>query len=192
MKVSQNLYAELILRVLGEEFGDKSNSKKTSLQKGIEVVRDFSTQAGISPESIVQHDASGLSRHNLTTPNAVLKLFNYMDKSRYAAVWRNSLAVVGVDGTLKHRFIGTLAASNARGKTGTLDQVSALSGYVSSKSGERFAFSVLTNNVPSRLRVNLIDSIVVLLSEFDGKTKQIKPLRSMPVQPAPIHFQIRR
>ena len=171
MKPSQNLYTELILRALGEELGDKSDDEKTSDQRGIEIVQDVLRQAGAMPDSVVQYDASGLSRHNLITPNSVVKLFKYMDKSRYAGFWRNSLTIAGVDGTLKRRFKGTSAQANVRGKTGTLDQVSALSGYVRSKSGERFVFSILTNNVPSvRLRVSAIDRIVILISDFNGKT----------------------
>ena len=171
MKPSQNLYTELILRALGEELGDKSDTKKTSAQRGIEIVHSVLRKAGVMPDSVIQYDASGLSRHNLITPNASVKLFTYMDKSRNAVVWRNALAIGGVDGTLKRRFIGTSAVGNVRGKTGTLDQVSALSGYVRSKTGERFVFSILTNNLPnSRLRSSTIDRIVVLLSNFDGKT----------------------
>jgi len=171
MKPSQNLYTELILRALGEELGDKSDDDKTSDQRGIEIVQTVLRQAGAMPDSVVQYDASGLSRHNLITPNSVVKLFKYMDKSRYGGFWRNSLTIGGVDGTLRRRFKGTSAQANVRGKTGTLDQVSALSGYVRSKSGERFVFCILTNNVPSvRLRVSAIDRIVVLLSDFNGKS----------------------
>ena len=171
MKPSQNLYTELILRALGEATSTDNNANKTSEQKGIEIVQETLRKAGVLTDSVVQYDASGLSRHNLITPNSSAMLYKYMDKSRYAPVWRNVLTIGGVDGTLRRRFKGTNAENNVRGKTGTLDQVSALSGYVTSKSGERFAFSVLTNNIPnSRLRATTIDSIVVLLANFDGRT----------------------
>ncbi len=170
MKPSQNLYTELILRVLGEERGDKTDKEKTSEQKGIEIVQDLLRKAGAEPESVVQYDGSGLSRHNLITPDSAVKLFSYMSKSANSSVWRDSLTIGGVDGTLKRRFIGTSAQSNVRGKTGTIDQVSALSGYVTAKSGEQFVFSILTNNLPnSRLRTSVIDDIVVALSEFDSR-----------------------
>ncbi len=172
MKPSQNLYTELILRALGEVAGGgaNSNSAKTSEQKGIDIVQELLQKAGVPTDSVVQYDASGLSRHNLITPNSSAMLYKYMDASRNSAVWKNVLTIGGVDGTLRRRFSGTSAENNVRGKTGTLDQVSALSGYVTSKSGERFAFSVLTNNIPdSRLRTSTIDSIVILLANFDGK-----------------------
>ncbi len=170
MKPSQNLYTELILRVLGEERGDKTDLEKTSAQKGIEVVQKLLRKAGAEPESVVQYDGSGLSRHNLITPDSAVSLYTYMNRSAHALMWRNSLTVGGVDGTLKNRFKGTSAEANARGKTGTIDQVSALSGYVTAKSGEAFVFSILTNNIPnSRLRVNTIDEIVVLLANLDTR-----------------------
>ncbi|MEZ5346407.1 MAG: D-alanyl-D-alanine carboxypeptidase/D-alanyl-D-alanine-endopeptidase [Pyrinomonadaceae bacterium] len=169
MKPSQNLYTELILRALGEERGDKTDPEKTSVQKGIELVESVLTKAGADPESIVQYDGSGLSRHNLITPSSVVKLYEYMDKSPNSLFWRNSLTIGGIDGTLRNRFKGTTAEGNVRGKTGTIDQVSALSGYVTAKSGERFVFSVLTNNIPnSRLRVGAIDEIVLLLANYDS------------------------
>jgi D-alanyl-D-alanine carboxypeptidase/D-alanyl-D-alanine-endopeptidase (penicillin-binding protein 4) len=169
MKPSQNLYTELILRAMGEETGNKTDRTKTSEQKGFEVIQETLRKAGVPAGSFVPYDASGLSRHNLITPNASAMLYRYMDKNRYALIWKNSLTIGGVDGTLRRRFKGTSAEANARGKTGTLDQVSALSGYVTSRSGEPFVFSILTNNIPnSRLRVQTIDEIVVLLANFDG------------------------
>lgn len=171
MKPSQNLYTELILRTLGEQVGDKTDPKKTSAQRGIEVVQKFLQEAGIAPGSVVQWDGSGLSRHNLITPGAAAQLYNYMNKHRYALSWQASLTIGGVDGTLQNRFKNTAAASNVRGKTGTLDQVGTLSGYVTSPTGEKFAFSILTNNLPeSSVRRQTMDDIVLLLANFNGKT----------------------
>ncbi len=181
MKPSQNLYTELILRALGEERGDKTDSEKTSAQKGIEVIKNLLIKAGESPESVIQYDGSGLSRHNLITPDSCVKLYAYMDKSRYAPAWKNSLTVGGVDGTLKRRFKGTSAEANVRGKTGTLDQVSALTGYVTARSGERFVFSILTNNLPnSRLRSQTIDNIVVALADYDSGATAKLPIFFLP------------
>lgn len=169
MKPSQNLYTELILRVLGEHAGDRSDPRKTSEQRGIEVVRNFLAQAGVSAGSVVQEDGSGLSRHNLITPAATVQLFAYMNSRPYASAWRESLTIAGIDGTLRNRFAGTPAAANVRGKTGTIAQVSSLSGYLTTAAGERLAFSVLTNGIPeTRLRTATIDEIVLLLVNFSG------------------------
>lgn len=171
MKPSQNLYTELILRALGEQSGDKTDPKKSSEAKGIEVVQSFITQAGVVPGSVLQYDGSGLSRHNLITPAAAAQLYTFMNSRPYAASWRESLTIAGVDGTLRNRFVGTPAVANVRGKTGTVDQVSALSGYVTTAAGEKLAFSILTNSLPEgRLRTSTIDEIVLLLTNFNGKT----------------------
>lgn len=171
MKPSQNLYTELILRALGEHSGDKSDPRKSSEARGIEIVQSFLNEAGVAQGSIVQYDGSGLSRHNLITPAASAQLYAYMNSRPYAASWRETLTIAGVDGTLRNRFVGTPAVANVRGKTGTIDQVSALSGYVTTAAGEKLAFSILTNGIPEgRLRTATIDEIVLLLTNFNGKT----------------------
>lgn len=170
MKPSQNLYTELLLRSMGEIAGDRS-SEMNSDEKGMAIIKTLLAKAGIAGDSIVQHDGSGLSRHNLITPNASAMLYKYLDSVPYAVFWRNSLTIGGVDGTLRNRFKGTGTTADIRGKTGTLDQVSALSGYVTSKAGEKFAFSVITNGIPSSsLRVSTIDEIVLSLAGLEEKT----------------------
>jgi D-alanyl-D-alanine carboxypeptidase/D-alanyl-D-alanine-endopeptidase (penicillin-binding protein 4) len=112
-----------------------------------------------------------MSRHDLITPSAVVALYTYMAKqSKNAQAWRDSLSVGGVDGTLASRFKGTAAAGNIRGKTGTIDQVSALSGYMATAGGEPVVLSIIVNDVAEgRMRTSLMDDIVVALANFDGK-----------------------
>lgn len=172
MKPSQNLYTETILWTLGEEMNKMSAPNNSiSADKGLTVVRNFLQQIGIPEGGIVQYDGSGLSRHNLVTADALVRLYTYMGKqSRFSMDWRNSLTIAGVDGTLKNRFVGTSGAGNVRGKTGTIDQVSALSGYVTTAAGEQLVFSVIVNGVPnSRTRTATIDEIVLNLVNFNGK-----------------------
>lgn len=170
MKPSQNLYTETILWTLGEQLGDKSNPRATSAERGIAVVRNFLNEAGIAPDGIIQWDGSGLSRHNLVTPAALVALYEYMAKqSKYPGVWLEALTVGGVDGTLRNRFKGAKTNGNVRGKTGTIDQVSALSGYVTTSTGEKLVFSVIVNGVnDGRLRVATIDEIIGYLANFNG------------------------
>lgn len=172
MKPSQNLYTETILWTLGEEMnktGAPNNS--VSADKGISVVQQFLKQIGVPDGGIIQYDGSGLSRHNLVTADALVRLYTYMAKqSRFSQAWRDSLTIGGVDGTLKNRFAGTIAAGNVRGKTGTIDQVSALSGYVTTEAGEQVVFSIIVNGVPNtRTRTATIDEIVLNLANFKGK-----------------------
>lgn len=171
MKPSQNMYTETLLWTLGEQVGRVNGASGESWQLGINVVKDFMKQIGVPEDGIRPYDGSGLSRHNLITPAAVVTLYTYMAKqSKYSQAWRESLTIGGVDGTLTNRFKGTAAAGNIRGKTGTIDQVSALSGYITTAGGEQLVLSLLVNGVPTpRDRIALIDDIVVSLANFNGK-----------------------
>jgi len=178
LKPSQNMYTETILWTLGEEerkraLAAPASSIPESSQLGLGVVKDFLTSIGVPPDGILQYDGSGLSRHDLITPNAVVTLYTYMAKSPNAQAWRDSLTIGGVDGTLANRFKGTAAAGNIRGKTGTIDQVSALSGYMSTTGGEPVVLSIIVNGVAEgRQRTSLIDDIVVAVANFDGRIDQ--------------------
>jgi D-alanyl-D-alanine carboxypeptidase/D-alanyl-D-alanine-endopeptidase (penicillin-binding protein 4) len=184
MKPSQNMYTETILWALGQEGRGATltnaatpetnpflNPKATSSEKGIFVVRSFLNEIGIAPDAIIQYDGSGLSRHNLVTPSALITLYTYMAKqSRYADVWYDALPVGGVDGTLRSRFNDARTNGNVHAKTGTLDQVSALSGYVTSAAGEKMVFSIIVNGVKEpQARTGAIDQIVRNLANFNGK-----------------------
>jgi D-alanyl-D-alanine carboxypeptidase/D-alanyl-D-alanine-endopeptidase (penicillin-binding protein 4) len=180
MKPSQNMYTETLLWTLGEQSraamsspggGVAPISTATSADLGLSAVKKFLTEIGVAPDGIIQHDGSGLSRHNLITPAAVVQLYTYMGKqSRFSQAWRDSLTIGGVDGTLRNRFKGTRASGNVRGKTGTIDQVSALSGYVRTAAGEELAFSMVVNGVnETGLRTSAMDAIVVSLADFDGR-----------------------
>lgn len=176
MKPSQNMYTETLLWTLGEYRRARSTSPdgrpntQDSAALGIAEVKAFLQSIGVADDGIIQHDGSGLSRHNLITPEAIVQLYTYMGKqSRFSQAWRDSLTIGGVDGTLSNRFRGTKAAANVRGKTGTIDQVSALSGYVTTASGDQLAFSIVVNGVNENpTRVRLIDDIVIDLANYNG------------------------
>jgi D-alanyl-D-alanine carboxypeptidase/D-alanyl-D-alanine-endopeptidase (penicillin-binding protein 4) len=174
LKPSQNLYTELILRSLGKSVapnGTASSTERTTTDDGIEAVKTFLRGAGIEPRSqFVMADGSGLSRHDYITANATLQLLTYMSTHRYASVFRDALPIAGVDGTLKTRMRGTPAAGNLRAKTGTINGVASLSGYVTTAAGEHLVFSIILNNYPeeSSSRRSFIDAIAVLLASFAG------------------------
>jgi D-alanyl-D-alanine carboxypeptidase/D-alanyl-D-alanine-endopeptidase (penicillin-binding protein 4) len=180
MKPSQNLYTEIILRTLGRVAGPKQemkdafiNGHKSSAEAGLEVVKQFLKEAGIPEGGVEMYDGSGLSRHNLITASATVQLYAYMSRHKYAQAFRDALPIAGVDGTLSGRMKVTPAAGNLRAKTGTINQVATLSGYVTTMAGERLVFSILVNNLPddSSIRRGYIDEIAVMLASFAGKTQ---------------------
>ena len=140
LKPSQNLYTELILRALGK--AASLDPKQTSEAAGIVAVKSFLSVAGINPDKIVMIDGSGLSRGNLVTAEATLQLLVFMSRHRYAAVFRDSQPVAGVDGTLRTRMKDTPAAGNARAKTGTLGPAT-VPPVPSPRRGRALAFSLI-------------------------------------------------
>jgi D-alanyl-D-alanine carboxypeptidase/D-alanyl-D-alanine-endopeptidase (penicillin-binding protein 4) len=156
-KVSQNLHAEILLRLLGREKGTAG-----TVEGGLEVLRGFLNQAGIPSEQYAFYDGSGLSRQNLVTPHAVVQLLRYAALQPWGASFRDTLPVAGVDGSLSDRFKGISAQGRIYGKTGSLGGVKTLSGYATTDRGEHVAFAILSNNfnLPLKRVLDAIDNIV--------------------------------
>lgn len=172
LKPSQNLYSELILRALGQSAWPNDPSIRSSSDAGHEVVKQFLAKAGLDPKSYALADGSGLSRHNLISANGTIQLLTFMSRHRYASVFRDALPVAGVDGTLRNRLKDNAATGNVQAKTGTINQVAALSGYVTTGAGERLVFSIIVNNLPedSGVRRAYIDEITALMASLQAKT----------------------
>jgi D-alanyl-D-alanine carboxypeptidase/D-alanyl-D-alanine-endopeptidase (penicillin-binding protein 4) len=174
LKPSQNLYTELILRTLGTMISPEASrtTSRTSEGVGLEVVKSFLKEAGLSPNSLVLSDGSGLSRNDMITAEATLELLTYMHRHRYGSVFRDALPIAGVDGTLRNRFKGTVAENNVHAKTGSLSSAASLSGYLTTTAGENLVFSIMVNNFPEDIepRTVCIDPIVVLLASFAGRS----------------------
>ena len=157
-KVSQNLHAEILLRLLGHERGNAA-----TIDSGLEVMRGFLTKAEVPAEQYVFYDGSGLSRQNLVTPHAVVSLLEYASRQTWGTDFRETLPLAGVDGSLADRLRGTVAQGRVYGKTGSLGGVKTLSGYATTNRGEQIAFAILSNNfnVPAKKVTDAIDDIVV-------------------------------
>jgi D-alanyl-D-alanine carboxypeptidase/D-alanyl-D-alanine-endopeptidase (penicillin-binding protein 4) len=141
MKVSQNQYAETLLRTLGLAEGG-------SAQAGRTVVRDVLTAWGVAPEAYVLVDGSGLSRYNYVCADMLVRVLTriYRDP-RHREAFQATLPVGGQDGgTIARRFKGTRAEGNVKAKTGSISNVRALSGYVTTLAGEPLVFSIIANN----------------------------------------------
>jgi D-alanyl-D-alanine carboxypeptidase/D-alanyl-D-alanine-endopeptidase (penicillin-binding protein 4) len=161
-KVSQNLHAELALRAVA-----RTRRGIGSREAGLEEMQAFLTEIGIDPECCNFADASGLSRLDLLTPGAVVKLLRYMYASPARDNWVSLLPVGGQDGTLSARFGDGPAAGRIYAKTGTISHVSALSGYARRQGGGWLAFSILVNNYNARAAEvrGAIDRICTLIVE---------------------------
>ena len=140
-KISQNLHTEMLLRTVARQNGAWATPDEL-----MKVPADFYAAAGIAPGEVIQADASGLSRHDLVTPRAIVTLLSFAQRQSWFGFYYASLPVAGVDGTLEDRMKNTLAAGRIHAKTGSVEHVRTLSGFAETPSGRRVIFSFLTNN----------------------------------------------
>lgn len=141
-KRSQNFYAECIFKLLGAVLYGTG-----SFENGSKAVGNFLRKLGFSTGSFRISDGSGLSRKNSCTPSQLASVLVYMRRQKDWEVFRDSLSIAGVDGTLRERFSKESLRGNVYGKTGTLAGVSALSGYILPDSENGVAFSLLSNGL---------------------------------------------
>ena len=158
MKVSQNLYAETLLKTLG-----------ASAVAGRLTVQAVLDTWGIAADGLIQRDGSGLSRYDYVTADALVAILTHVDRDeRLRGPFEASLPIAGRDGTLANRMKGTAAENNARAKTGSMSNVRTLSGYVTSGDGEPLVFAILANNFETTADVinHATDAIVVRLAQL--------------------------
>lgn len=155
LKPSDNLYGECFLKTLGAE-----KAGKGTWDDGAKVVKIFLMDAKISVAGLSLRDGSGLTRKGNVTPRTFVELLTFIDrkfppaqrKTFYDALpigGKEDDYVNGLPSTLRLRYRGTPLAGRVRAKTGSLDGVSGLSGYVTTPSGKRYAFSLLMNHFSS-------------------------------------------
>jgi serine-type D-Ala-D-Ala carboxypeptidase/endopeptidase (penicillin-binding protein 4) len=128
---------------------------------------------------VIQTDGSGLSRHDLVTPRALVALLKYAQSQPWFSAYYVSLPVAGVDGTLEDRMRDTIAAGRIHAKTGSVEHVRTRSGFAETPNGRALIFSFLSNNQGGKAHeaTDALDAIsVAMIEEFD-----IKP------PPAPHH-----
>ena len=138
-KVSDNFYAEMLLKRLWAEAG-----RKGTTNGGVKAVERFARELG---SKVRARDGSGLTDGNRSSPRDVVRLLIGAQRDdELAKPFYKSLSIAGKDGTLDSRMEGSRAAGRCRGKTGTINGVSNLSGYCKS-GGRLIAFSLLMNGV---------------------------------------------
>jgi len=157
---SDNVHAEALLQTLGAETG-QPEAALTALQAALQ-------ELGVDPGGYELRDGSGLSRHNLLSPAAVVQVLQGMARSPHFAAYRASLPVGGVSGTLQRRFQGTPLAGAIVAKTGTMTGVSTLSGYLEVPTYAPLVFSIMVNRSerPIAEQRAAIDEIVQLLGRL--------------------------
>jgi len=166
-KESDNLSAEMLIYAIA--YNDSGAPAITD--DGTAAVKKLIDSVGFNSDDYSIADGSGVSHYNLLSAELILGILKYMyyQKKELFSLFYNSLSVAGVDGTLRNRMKNTSAQNNVHAKTGTLNGVSNLSGYVNAQNGHLLAFSIMIQNYvdeSSKAR-SFQNKICELLAEYE-------------------------
>jgi D-alanyl-D-alanine carboxypeptidase/D-alanyl-D-alanine-endopeptidase (penicillin-binding protein 4) len=163
-KPSQNQIAEILLRTVG-----RVKTGVGTADSGLRVVRRQLDAWGVAPDGIHPVDGSGMSREDVVSPETLVRVLDAMTRQPTFDIFYQALPIAGVDGTIRSRMLGTPAQGNVHAKTGSLDMVRSLSGYVTTATGRRLIFSVLCNHylAPSPAVTGLADAIAARLAALE-------------------------
>jgi serine-type D-Ala-D-Ala carboxypeptidase/endopeptidase (penicillin-binding protein 4) len=160
--VSHNMFADALLKAAGRAAVGEGSFAGGA--RAVQRMLDQETEADAAALHI--EDGSGLTRTNRVTPRTTIDLLDYMRRSGAWNQYYESLPEAA-DARGLRRMYDTPAARNLRAKTGTIRNVSALSGYVRSADGELLMFSIMTNGIPVTARAKQAeDQIGARLARF--------------------------
>jgi D-alanyl-D-alanine carboxypeptidase/D-alanyl-D-alanine-endopeptidase (penicillin-binding protein 4) len=189
-KVSQNLYLQNLLLLVGAHEAERVREAnaadaepefRTTEQLGLAALRRYLARIGIAADEVEMSDGAGLSRRNLTTAAAFVRLLLANADGAATLAFRSALPEAGVDGTLATRLRNTPAQGRVFAKTGAMSHVVSLAGYATTAGGERIAFALILNNYireagSSRMSAEL-DEIVRMLVEAPVAADTSRPAR---------------
>jgi serine-type D-Ala-D-Ala carboxypeptidase/endopeptidase (penicillin-binding protein 4) len=142
-KDSMNLYAECLCKRLGY-----ARSGAGTWKAGTAAVGGFLNSLNIPPSQYTLDDGCGLSKNNAISSHLMVTVLMHDYFGPNSAGWLASLSVAGEDGTLAERFHGSDLRGRVIAKTGFVNGVSCLSGYLHAKDGNCYCFSIMFNGIP--------------------------------------------
>jgi serine-type D-Ala-D-Ala carboxypeptidase/endopeptidase (penicillin-binding protein 4) len=122
--------------------------------------------AGIRGNAVRSTDGSGLSQLDAISPRAMVQLLSWADREKWGPLLHASLPLAGESGTLRRRMTGTSAQTNLHAKTGTTNEIIALSGYVTARNGELLAFAIMYNGRDLWRAREAVDAMGVTLANW--------------------------
>jgi D-alanyl-D-alanine carboxypeptidase/D-alanyl-D-alanine-endopeptidase (penicillin-binding protein 4) len=148
---SQNFFAEAFCKLTGQAYVARARRYVPgSWADGERAIRAFLRKCGIDDRHLVVADGSGLSDLNKVTARLLTDLFAVMFSRPDGKAFLDSLARGGVNGSLEGRFAG--CEGHVFAKTGYIEGVRALSGYVRTHDGDWLTFSIIYNNIPGTVK----------------------------------------
>ena len=169
LKLSNNGHAELLTKAMGRA---KTPQAAGSWSTGLAAASTALKQLGVNTSLITLGDGSGVSRRDWLTTAQIAALLAGVQTRPWFATWYAALPIAGnpdpmIGGTLRSRMVGTPAANNLHGKTGTLSGVNALSGFVKDSAGRLLVFSSVSNAAQSNVS-DILDTAAVALASSGG------------------------
>lgn len=140
-KFSNNVMARQLFLSLGG-----TPETPVSFTHSERAVRDWLTQKKLYFPELILENGAGLSRRERISPHSLALLLRSAQRSPFSTEFEASLPIAGVDGTLKKRLTDSEAANHAHLKTGSLEGVQAVAGYVQSRSGKQWILVFLINH----------------------------------------------
>lgn len=166
MKLSNNGHAEVLTKEMGRiVYGEGS------WDAGLKVLNETVTELGLNGTSLQLRDGSGMSHKNMIPANELSLLLFIAQSKSWFPEFEKSLPLAGqpdelIGGTLRSRLKNELTIGNVKAKTGSISGVSTLSGYITSRSGGNFIFSIMINNYLARSVTDIEDNIVKIIAEY--------------------------
>ncbi len=163
---SHNEFADLLQRHVGWRIEGTS-----SAAAGKQAIADWLASTSVPTAGLVFEDGSGLSHNNRTSADATMALMKFMEAQPVGRVWRRSLAIAGIRGTLQNRLMEADTLGRVFAKTGTLSDAIALSGFLEhAHDGQRYAFAMMLNAVADQTlaRAMLDDAVRAIAKDRRG------------------------
>lgn len=151
-KESDNFYIEMLLKTAAAEHFESPGSTEL----GVQLMNDYADSIGLDTVKMEIRDGSGMAAPTLLTVEGLSHILVKMSKHPHFPVYKNSLSISGVDGSLEYRFPNSMIGK-VYGKTGYISGVRSMSGYLDASSGEPLIFSIVANNYTSN--TSYIDAV---------------------------------
>lgn len=142
LKKSNNLTAESVFKIAGGKYVGNTGS----IVSAVKMFEDFCQKIGVDPQDVKIVDGSGVSKNNLMSAEFMTDFLVALSKTQGFELYKSALPTAG-EGTLTNRML--YFKDNIRAKTGTLSDISAITGYLTAQSGKTYAFDVMINDAKS-------------------------------------------